>query len=137
MSLPGFFIAAATTEGVTVRVQPQFAADQSDPDHGHWAWHYHIRVENMSGVTLRLIDRAWIILDGLGDRRDVMGEGVVGQQPVILPGDSYDYVSGCQLGTPMGHMRGRFGMEDSGGRRIEVDIPGFDLISPDTKRASN
>jgi ApaG protein len=66
-----------------------------------------------------------------------MGEGVVGQQPVISPGDSYDYVSGCPLTTPMGTMRGRFGMVDSGGRRFEVEIPSFNLTSPDTRGASN
>lgn len=82
-------------------------------------------------MTLQLIDRAWIIIDGHGGRRDVMGEGVVGEQPVIAPGGSYDYVSGCQLSAPMGTMHGRYGMENSGGRRIEVEIPSFDLISPE------
>jgi ApaG protein len=137
MSLPGLFTAVATTDGITVRVQPRYAADQSDPENGHWVWHYHIRLENGSGVPVQLMDRYWIITDGQGERRDVMGEGVVGEQPLIGPGGSYDYVSGCPLSTPMGHMRGTFGMEDSGGRRIEVEIPGFDLVSPDTKRAAN
>ncbi len=137
MSLPELFSVATTTEGVTVRVQPRFAGDQSDPENGHWVWHYHIRIENNSGMTLQLIDRAWIIIDGHGGRRDVMGEGVVGEQPVIAPGGSYDYVSGCQLSAPMGTMHGRYGMEDSGGRRIEVEIPSFDLISPDSRRASS
>jgi ApaG protein len=137
LSLSELFSAAATTEGVTVRVQPRYAADQSDPDNSHWVWHYHIRVENASGTTLQLIDRAWVIIDGHGERRDVSGDGVVGEQPVIPHGGSYDYVSGCPLATPMGTMRGAFGMEDSGGRRIEVEIPGFDLISPDSGRAFN
>ncbi|MCG2841682.1 Co2+/Mg2+ efflux protein ApaG [Sandaracinobacter sp. RS1-74] len=135
--MPGLFSAVATTEGIIVRVQPRYAGDQSDPENGHWVWHYHIRIENGSGVTVRLIDRAWVIVDGNGARRDVMGEGVVGEQPEIHPGESYDYVSGCPLSTPMGHMRGRYGMEDKGGRRFEVEIPGFDLISPDTKGAAN
>lgn len=137
MSLNELFSAAATTEGVTVRVQPRFAGDQSDPANGHWVWHYHIRVENGSGVSLRLMDRAWVIVDGHGDRRDVMGEGVVGEQPLIPPGGSYDYVSGCQLAAPMGTMHGHYGMEDAGGRRIEVEIPAFDLVSPDSRRAAN
>ena len=137
MSLPGLFSAVATTEGISVRVQPRYAADQSDPANGHWVWHYHIRIENGSGMTVQLIDRYWIITDGQGVRKDVMGEGVVGEQPVIEPGGSYDYVSGCPLSTPMGHMQGRYGMVDTGGRRFEVEIPGFDLISPDAKGAAN
>jgi ApaG protein len=137
MSLPGLFTAVASTEGITVRVQPRFAADQSDPANGHWIWHYHIRIENGSGMTVQLIDRAWTIIDGNGNRRDVMGEGVVGEQPVIPPGGSYDYVSGCPLATPMGQMVGHYGMVDPGGRRFEVAIPLFHLTSPDTKRAAN
>ncbi len=137
MSLAELFSAAATTEGVTVRVQPRYAGDQSDPENGHWVWHYHIRVENNSGMTLQLVDRAWVIIDGHGERRDVMGDGVVGEQPVIAHGGSYDYVSGCPLPTPMGTMHGHFGMTDSGGRRIEVEIPGFDLLSPDAGQAFN
>jgi ApaG protein len=137
LSLPGLFSAEATTDGITVRVQPRYAADQSDPGNGHWVWHYHIRIENRSGREVQLVDRHWTITDGRGERRDVMGEGVVGEQPVIAHGGSYDYVSGCPLPTPMGNMRGRFGMVDSGGRRLDVAIPGFDLLSPDSKGAAN
>ena len=88
MSLNELFSFAATTEGVTVRVQPRYAGDQSDPENGHWVWHYHIRIENHSGMSLRLTDRAWVVIDGCGDRRDVVGEGVVGEQPLIAPGAS-------------------------------------------------
>lgn len=136
MTLGDLFAFAATTDGITVRVQPRFAADQSDPMRGHWVWHYHIRIENMSGRQVQLIDRSWVIVDGRGTRRDVAGEGVVGEQPVIAHGGSYDYVSGCPLSTPMGSMHGSFGMADSGGRRFEVEIPAFDLVSPDAKRAA-
>jgi ApaG protein len=137
VSLPGLFTAVATTEGVTVRVAPSYAPDQSDPARGHWVWHYHIRVENHGGVTVQLIDRHWIIVDGHGERRDVMGEGVVGEQPLIEPGQSYDYVSGCPLATPMGQMHGTFGMEDAGGRRLEVEIPLFHLLAPGARGAAN
>lgn len=137
MSLTGLFTAEATTEGITVRVAPRYAADQSDPDNGHWMWHYHVRIENGSGIAVQLIDRHWEIIDGRGQRRDVMGEGVVGEQPLIQPGDSFDYVSGCPLPTPSGMMRGRYGMLDPGGRRFEVAIPAFDLLSPDSRRAAN
>lgn len=137
MTVPGLFSFVAVTEGVTVRVQPHFAADDSDPAGGHYLWHYHIRIENGGGVTVQLIDRHWVIVDGDGVRKDVMGEGVVGEQPLIAPGESFDYVSGCPLTTPMGQMHGRFGMVDHSGRRFEVAIPTFDLVSPGTRRAAN
>lgn len=137
MKLTGLFCAVATTEGITVRVQPSFMPEDSDAMAGHWLWQYHIRIENGCGMPVRLIDRHWIITDGHGKRRDVMGEGVIGEQPVIEPGGSYDYVSGCPLSTPMGSMRGRFGMVDGGGRRFEVEIPTFDLISPQSRSAAN
>lgn len=134
MSLPGLFSVSATTEMVTVYVHPIYRAEDSDPEAGHWLWHYHIRVENGGGVAVQLIDRHWIIIDGKGMRRDVMGDGVVGEQPLIAPGESFDYVSGCPLTTPWGSMQGRFGMVDSGGRRFEVAIPHFHLLSPDVTR---
>ena len=137
MSLPSLFSVSATTDLVTVYAHPVYHPEDSDPEAGHWLWHYHIRVENGGGVAVQLIDRHWIIVDGHGVRRDVMGDGVVGEQPLIAPGASYDYVSGCQFSTPMGSMHGVFGMEDPGGRRIEVDIPAFDLLSPDAGRRMN
>jgi ApaG protein len=137
MGIGDLFAYEATTDGITVRAQPRFAEDQSDASHGHWVWYYHIRIENDSGAPVQLVDRYWIITDGEGKRRDVMGEGVVGEQPLIAHGASFDYVSGCPLTTPMGNMRGSYGMIDSGGRRLEVAIPSFDLISPDSKRAAN
>lgn len=131
MTLGTFFKASATTDGVTVRVQPRFAPDQSDPEAGHWVWHYHIRIENDAGLAVQLVDRHWIITNGDGLRHDVEGEGVVGEQPHIQPGGSYDYVSGCPLATPRGWMHGSFGMIDSSGRRFEATIPSFELASPD------
>lgn len=135
--LEDLFSYQATTVGLTVRVQPRFAPEQSNPDQGQWVWYYHIRIENDSGTDVQLIDRYWIITDGQGRQRDVTGEGVVGEQPLIAHGASHDYVSGCPLPTPMGSMRGRFGLIDSSGQRIEIEIPNFDLISPDSKGAAN
>ena len=132
MSLPGLFTSVATTEGITVRVQPRYAGDQSDPGNGHWVWHYHIRIENGSGMTVQLIDRYWIITDGQGVRKDVMGEGVVGEQPVIEPGGSYDYVSGCPLPTAEGSMVGSYTMEMGDGSQMLVAIPQFPLVAPAT-----
>lgn len=137
MSLPGLFGAAETTDGVTVRVQPHYAPDQSDPAAGHWVWHYHIRIENGSDRPVQLIDRHWVIVDGQGVTSEVRGEGVVGEQPRIAPGGSFDYVSGCPLPTPFGTMRGRYGMIDADGRRFDVAIPAFDLLAPDGRRAAH
>lgn len=130
MSLPGLFSHVATTEGITVRVQPRYGRDESEPERNLWFWQYHVRIENGGGVTVQLRDRHWIILDADGTRRDVMGEGVVGEQPLIAPGDSFDYVSGCALHTAGGAMRGCFGLEDQSGRRFEVAIPQFELKVP-------
>lgn len=137
MSLPGLFSHSATTGSITVRVQPHFAPDQSDPGAGHWVWHYHVRIENEGDAPVRLLDRHWIIVDGYGIAREVRGDGVVGEQPLIPPGGAYDYVSGCPLATPMGTMRGSYGMIDEAGQRFDVEIPAFDLLAPGAKRAAN
>ena len=129
MSLEGLFAVSACTEAVTVRVQPVFRPEDSDPQGSRWMWHYHIRVENGGGMAVTILDRHWIITDGNGVRRDVMGEGVVGENPEIDAGHSFDYVSGVVLETPWGIMKGTFGMMDSGGRRFEVAIPEFHLLS--------
>ncbi len=130
MSFPGLFSCQETTEGITVRVQVHYGANESEPDRKLWLWHYHVRIENGSGFTVTLKDRHWIIVDGDGVRRDVMGEGVVGEQPLLAPGESFDYVSGCALHTPNGDMHGRYGMEDHTGRRFEIAIPRFALRIP-------
>lgn len=130
MSFPGLFSYQETTEGITVRVQVHYGADESEPERKLWLWHYHVRIENGSGFTVKLMDRHWVIVDGDGARRDVMGEGVVGEQPVIPPGKSFDYVSGCALHTPKGDMHGRYGMQDHTGRRFEIAIPRFHLRIP-------
>ncbi len=121
---------AATTRGVTVRVAPSYLADQSDPAGGRWVWAYHIRIENGSDETVQLLSRHWIITDGRGRIEEVEGPGVVGEQPVIEPGRSFDYVSGCPLPTPSGIMRGTYRMVDAGGRSFDIAVPPFSLDSP-------
>ncbi|WP_448580716.1 Co2+/Mg2+ efflux protein ApaG [Thermaurantiacus sp.] len=135
--LDSIFPYAATTEGITVRVQPTFLAEHSRPDQGLWVWHYHVRIENGGTMDVRLLDRHWIIIDGRGVREDVEGPGVVGEQPLIAPGSAHDYVSGCPLSTPSGTMEGSFGMIDGAGRRFRVAIPLFDLVSPHSRRAGH
>lgn len=121
---------AATTRGVTVRVAVSYFAEQSDPASGRWFWAYHVRIENASDRTVQLLSRSWTIVDGRGGRHEVQGEGVVGEQPLIAPGASFDYVSGCPLATPTGAMSGRYQMVGEEGGRFEVAIPRFALIGP-------
>ncbi len=124
----------AVTRGVTVRVSVSYLPEQSQPRHGRWFWSYHIRVENGGEAAVQLLTRHWIITDGRGDVAEVMGEGVVGDQPVLDPGESYDYVSGCPLQTATGSMEGSYGMIDAEGEPFDVAIPMFPLHAPATAR---
>jgi len=125
-----FFPHSATTRDITVRVSVSFLPEQSEPAKGRWFWAYHIRIENQGGDTVQLVSREWAISDGRGVRHEVRGEGVVGEQPVLEPGESFDYVSGCPLTTPTGAMEGRYFMIGTDGARFAVDIPRFPLIAP-------
>jgi ApaG protein len=125
--LNAFFPHAAQTRDVTVRVAVSFLAEQSDPLQSRWFWAYHIRLENSGSQPVQLISRHWKITDGHGVRHDVRGEGVVGEQPIIAPGESYDYVSGCPLQTPTGAMEGSFHMVVADGSSFEAAIPRFPL----------
>lgn len=121
---------SATTGDVTVRVSVSFLPEQSEPAKGRWFWAYHIRIENAGDRAVQLISREWVISDGRGVTHEVRGEGVVGEQPVLEPDQSFDYVSGCPLGTPTGHMEGRYFMIGEAGESFAVDIPRFPLIAP-------
>ena len=121
---------AAETRGIAVRVQVNYLAEQSEPGRGRWFWAYHIRIENKSDQTVQLLTRHWVITDGRGARHSVEGEGVVGEQPMIAPGASYDYVSGCPLSTPTGSMQGSYHMIGADGEGFDVAIPKFALMAP-------
>ncbi len=121
---------SATTSDITVRVSVSFLPEQSEPAKGRWFWAYHIRIENDGASAVQLISREWVISDGRGTRHEVRGEGVVGEQPVLEPGGSFDYVSGCPLTTPTGAMEGRYHMIAENGSTFPVDIPKFPLIAP-------
>ena len=125
-----FFQHAAITEGITVRVAVNFLPEQSRIDDAKWFWVYHIRIENASHEALRLRTRHWRITDGRGMVNHVDGEGVVGEQPLLTPGQSHDYVSGCPLTTPFGSMEGFYTFHRSGGELLEVRIPFFPLAAP-------
>lgn len=131
-----FFPFAAETLGVVVRVSPRFLPDQSDPQQGHFAWSYHVRIENRSSAPVQLTHRHWVITDGNGKTEEVRGPGVVGQTPVLQPGQAYDYVSGCTLITPSGSMHGSFRML-AGQVPFDAAIPKFGLLSPPPRRAAS
>jgi len=121
---------AATTRDITVRVSVSFLPEQSEPGRGRWFWAYHVRIENGGRQAVQLVSREWVISDGRGTQHEVRGEGVVGEQPVLEPGASFDYVSGCPLTTPTGAMEGRYFMIGADGTSFPVDIPRFPLIAP-------
>ena len=121
---------STTTRDVTVRVSVSFLPEQSEPGRGRWFWGYHVRIENEGKRAVQLVSREWSIVDGRGSRHEVIGEGVVGEQPVIEPGASIDYVSGCPLSTPTGFMEGRYHMVDGAGGGFAVAIPRFPLTAP-------
>jgi ApaG protein len=125
-----FFPHSATTRDITVRVSVSYLPEQSEPNKSRWFWAYHIRIENGGGRAVQLVSREWIISDGRGVQHEVRGEGVVGEQPVLEPGESFDYVSGCPLTTPTGAMEGRYFMVAADGSNFPVDIPRFPLIAP-------
>jgi len=125
-----FFPHHATTRGVTVRVSVSYLSDQSEPERGRWFWAYHIRIENDGNEIVQLLTRHWVITDGRGARHTVEGEGVVGEQPLIEPGSSYDYVSGCPLATPTGAMQGSYHVIAGDGSTFDVAIPRFALTAP-------
>jgi ApaG protein len=129
-----FFQHTAMTDGVTVRVAVNFLPEQSRIEAGKWFWVYHIRIENDSDEPLQLMTRHWRITDGNGDVSMVDGEGVVGEQPVIAPGHSHDYVSGCPLPTPQGSMEGHYIFLRDDGSEVEALIPFFPLAAPATAR---
>jgi ApaG protein len=125
---------AQETRQITVRVSASYLPEQSNPAGARWFWAYHIRVENDGEMAVQLMTRHWIISDGRGNKHEVEGDGVVGEQPVILPGASYDYVSGCPLPTPSGSMVGSFGMVGEDGSTFDVAVPRFELLTPVTAR---
>lgn len=123
---------AAMTDGITVRVAVNFLPEQSRIESGKWFWVYHIRIENESEDTVQLLTRHWRITDGRGAVNLVDGDGVVGEQPVLRPGASHDYVSGCPLTTPHGSMEGYYTFRRESGSEVRAAIPFFPLAAPAT-----
>jgi ApaG protein len=127
----------AETAGIFVRVRPMFLDAESAPEEDRYIWAYHVEIENRSGRTVQLMTRYWHITDCEGRVQEVNGSGVVGQQPVLQPGESFEYTSGCPLNAPSGMMRGTYHLEDEAGEKLEARIPAFALDSPYDQRAPN
>lgn len=124
----------SVTRQVRVHVVPRFLVEESKPHENVFFWAYTIEIENQSTETIQLLTRHWIITDSTGAVQDVRGEGVVGTQPVLQPGECFRYTSGCPLTTPDGTMHGTFGMIDSGKIPFQVEIPLFALDSPHARK---
>ncbi|WP_417670629.1 Co2+/Mg2+ efflux protein ApaG [Roseibium sp.] len=127
----------ATTNGIEVSVEPYYLDDESEPENGHFVWAYMVEVHNGSDVPVQLRTRYWKIVDGLGRVEEVRGAGVVGEEPWIEPGDTFDYSSWCPLKTSSGIMQGSYGMEREDGSTFEAAIPAFSLDLPDEIRSLN
>lgn len=124
------FRSEAVTRGIRVVVESRFEAERSSPDEGQWFFSYHVRIENEGDHVAQLLSRHWIITDGDGHEQEVRGPGVVGEQPVLEPGDAFEYTSGCPLQTPVGSMRGTYRMVSPGGEAFDAVIAPFGLGEP-------
>ena len=128
---------SATTKAIRVSVKPIFLDDQSTPSEDHYVWAYQVTIENTGGETVQLLNRHWRITDAHGRMQEIKGEGVVGEQPRLRPGELFEYTSGTPLTTPSGLMMGSYEMEGEGGQRFDIDIPAFSLDSPYQARQMN
>ncbi|MBB3388947.1 MULTISPECIES: Co2+/Mg2+ efflux protein ApaG [unclassified Rhizobium] len=127
----------ALTRDIEVVVEPFYLEEQSDPDDDRYVWGYRVVIANNSDIAVRLVNRYWNITDQNGQIDEVSGPGVVGEQPRLQPGDTYEYSSGCPLDTPSGLMFGHYQMETDEGELFDVDIPAFSLDSPGLLRVLN
>lgn len=117
---------------VEVDVDPAYVADQSDPAEDRYVFSYTVTIKNMGAVTAQVVSRHWVITDGSGHEREVRGEGVVGEQPRIKPGEGFRYTSGAILETPVGSMHGSYSLVAEDGTAFNADIPAFTLAVPHT-----
>ena len=122
------------TRRIRVAVRPAYLDDQSDPEDDRYVWSYTVTIENRGPEPVQLLSRYWTIVDGQGRSQEVRGAGVVGAQPVIGPGESFQYTSGCPLETASGTMSGRYQMMSASGESFEAEIPPFLLESPYERR---
>ena len=119
-----------TTNSIRITVVPAFLDEHSSPDDAKYVWAYEVKIENLGQETVQLLNRHWSITNSFGQTQTVRGPGVVGEQPVLKPGESFEYTSGTPLNTPSGLMSGVYQMESKNGALFDVSIPVFSLDSP-------
>jgi ApaG protein len=115
---------------IQVQVRTEYLAEQSNPEQARYVFAYHIKITNQGSHSARLMTRHWVIMDGEARTQEVRGDGVVGEQPKLAPGETYEYTSGTVLETPVGSMHGSYGMIDESGTPFDADIPAFTLAMP-------
>ena len=123
-------IASSTTRGIRIRVRSAYVPERSQPDANHWFFVYNVTISNEGNETAQLVSRHWIITDANNQVQEVKGAGVVGEQPTLGPGESFEYTSACPLSTPFGSMRGTYQMVTSGGEHFDAEIAPFTLAEP-------
>ena len=126
-----------TTRGVRITVNPVYLDSQSEPDRNHFVWAYQVKIVNESHETVQLLTRHWKITDSRGQLQEVQGPGVVGEQPVLKPGEAFEYTSGTPLSTPSGIMAGTYQMQVETGEMFDAVVPAFSLDSPYQARRIN
>lgn len=124
-----------TTRGVSVSVNPEYLEHQSEPENRQFTWAYHVHIQNVGDQTVQILTRHWKITNILGESHEVVGDGLVGQQPILEPGDVFEYTSGTPLTTPSGFMSGSFHVVAEGVGVFDVPVPAFSLDSPHPGRA--
>jgi len=120
----------AITRGIAVSVEPFYLEANSSPASSQYVWAYRVTIENQGQETVQLLSRHWMITNARGELTEVKGPGVVGEEPVLRPGESYEYTSGTHLNTPSGMMGGSYQMESESGERFDIEIPTFSLDRP-------
>ena len=126
-----------TTQLMTVTVEPEYLDDQSEPADQHYVWAYHVTIRNQGEHAVQLLNRYWRIIDSTGRIQEVRGSGVVGEQPILNPGEVFEYTSGTPLSTPSGFMAGSYEMTTLDGDHFDIAIPDFSLDSPYVDRSIN
>lgn len=120
----------AITRSILVSVEPTYLESRSLPAESQFFWAYRVTIENQGGETVQLLNRHWMITNARGEFTEVKGPGVVGEQPILKPGESFEYTSGAPLNTPSGMMGGAYQMETESGERFDIEIPTFSLDLP-------
>ena len=128
---------AATTRNITVSVEPSYLESRSSPEGSQYLWAYRVVIINQGHETVQLLSRHWMITNARGEFTEVKGPGVVGEQPVLNPGERFEYSSGAPLNTPSGMMGGAYEMETASGERFDIEIPTFSLDIPNQSALPN